>query len=189
MRWPLVLATAALCACTATPPADEAPAAPAPSTETAGPTPTGPPRPITIAVAGDIHFEGPLRARLDDPATALAPVTGTLAAADPAIVNPETSVGAGGRPDPSKRFTFRAPPAAFEALAEAGIDVVSMANNHALDFGRALLQETFDESEPLLTVVGVGRDIDEAFAPARTEIRGTVVATIGGDPGLHRPDR
>ncbi len=137
------------------------------------------PRTLTIAVAGDIHFEGALRARLDDPATALAPVTGTLAAADLAIVNLETSVGTGGRPDPAKRFTFQAPPTAFRALAEAGIDVASMANNHALDFGLALLKETFDETEPSLTVVGIGRNRDDAFAPALTEIRGTTVATIG----------
>ncbi len=179
MRWPLVVATAALCACTATPPAPEVTEPPAPSTETTEPVAEEPPRPITIAVAGDIHFEGALRARLDDPASALAPVTSTLAAADLAIVNLETSVGTGGRPDPAKRFTFQAPPTAFRALAAAGIDVASMANNHVLDFGRAVLRETFAESEPSLTVVGIGRDIDDAFAPALTEIRGTTVATIG----------
>ena len=174
----------ALCACTAPPPPDEAPEPPAPSTETTGPATAAPrpPRPLTIAVAGDVHFEGALRARLDDPATALAPVTGTLAAADLAIVNLETSVGTGGVPDPDKRFTFQAPPVAFRALAEAGIDVASMANNHALDHGREALESTFGAiaaAAPDLTVVGLGRNADDAFAPALTEIRGTTVATIG----------
>ena len=45
-----------------------------------------------------------------DPSTALAPATATLAAADIAIVNLETAVGSGGRPEPGKRFTFQAPP-------------------------------------------------------------------------------
>lgn len=139
-----------------------------------------PPGPVTIAVAGDVHFEGALRARLADPATALAPVTGTLAAADLAIVNLETSVGTGGRPDPAKRFTFQAPPTAFRALFEAGIDVASMANNHALDHGRSALGSTFAAiDEAPLSVIGIGRDADAAFAPALTEVRGTSVATVG----------
>lgn len=173
----------ALCACTATPTADKPGPVPSPSTSESSPTsaPT-PRRPLTIAVAGDVHFEGALRARLDDPATALAPATRTLAAADLAVVNLETSVGTGGSPDPAKRFAFQAPPTAFDALAEAGIDVASMANNHALDFGRAALSTTFDameKAEPSLTVVGLGRDVDDAFAPAYTTVKRSVVATIG----------
>ena len=148
------------------------------------PSPSASARPLTIAVAGDVHFEGVLRSRLDDPATALAPVTGPLAAADLAIVNLETSVGAGGRPDPTKRFTFQAPPTAFRALAEAGIDVASLANNHVLDYGRRPLDGMFAsiagarEADPPLAVVGIGRDAEEAFRPARSKIRGSVVATL-----------
>lgn len=135
---------------------------------------------MTIAVAGDVHFEGVLRERLEDPATALAPVTTALAAADLAIVNLETSVGEGGRPEPDKRFTFQAPSSAFAALAEAGVDVATMANNHALDYGRAALSSTFAAIEAApLSVVGIGRDADEAFRPAVSDIDGTVVATIG----------
>lgn len=165
-----------------------------PSSATAVPTPTidpgsprspKPPDPLTIAVAGDVHFEGGLRDRLERPATALAPATATLAAADVAIVNLETSVGTGGRPEAGKRYTFQASPAALTALAAAGIDVATMANNHALDFGPAQLPSTFDaiesarRADPSLAVVGIGRDVDQAFRPARTEVDGTVVATIG----------
>lgn len=144
-----------------------------------------PPEPLTIAVAGDVHFEGALRGRLDRPATALAPATSALAAADVAIVNLETSLGAGGRPESGKRYTFQAPPTALAALAAAGIDVATMANNHALDYGREPLTSAFEAIEtartadPPLAVVGIGRDVAEAFRPARTEVDGTVVATIG----------
>jgi hypothetical protein len=166
------------------PPASSSPSSPTPTSE---PTHDPEPRrqPLTIAFAGDIHFEGVLRSRLDRPATALSPVTRTLAAADVAIVNLETSVGTGGRPDPRKRYAFQAPPAAFTALAAAGVDVATMANNHALDFGRRPLAGTFDaidaasSADPPLAVVGLGRDADEAFEPARTDVGGTVVATIG----------
>ena len=143
------------------------------------------PQPLTIAVAGDVHFEGALRDRLGDPATALAPATRQLAAADLAVVNLETSVGSGGRPEPGKRYTFQAPPTAFTALAAAGIDVATMANNHALDFGRGPLPGTFRAigraaaADPSLAVVGIGRDAAEAFRPALTDVDGTLVATIG----------
>ncbi len=175
-----------------TPQASSAGASPEPRSDgTAGrspfptSTPTPSPRPLTIAVAGDIHFEGVLGDRLDNPATALAPTTTTLAAADIAIVNLETSVGTGGHPEPGKRYTFQAPPAAFEALAAAGVDVATMANNHALDFGRDALASTFDAMEsagaaaPQLAVVGLGRNADDAFRPARLDVDGTTVATIG----------
>ncbi len=126
---------------------------------------------MRIAVAGDVHFEGVLAERLRDPDTALAPATAALAAADLAIVNLETSVGTGGAPEPGKRFTFSAGREAFTALSAAGIDVASMANNHALDYGRARLPSTLRaarataDSDPALAVVGIGRDEDEAFAP------------------------
>ncbi|PKH41393.1 poly-gamma-glutamate synthesis protein (capsule biosynthesis protein) [Nocardioides alpinus] len=155
--------------------------------DTATPTSAPPaPRPssVTIALAGDIHFEGALADRLRDPATALAPAAVALEAADVAIVNLETSVGSGGRPEPGKRFTFSAGPAAFAALAAAGIDVASMANNHALDHGRARLPSTLRaarsaaEADPPLAVIGLGRDLDEAFRPAVTDVDGTLVATV-----------
>lgn len=142
---------------------------------------------MTIAVAGDLHFEGALRSRLDDPSTALprSPAMAALAAADVAVVNLETSVGTGGSPDPAKRYTFQAPPSAFAALAAAGIDVATMANNHALDYGRDTLTSTFaaiDEArsaQPPLDVIGIGRDAAAAFQPAHTDVGGTIVATIG----------
>ena len=139
---------------------------------------------MRIAFAGDIHFEGVLADRLRDPATALAPATAALAAADLAIVNLETSVGTGGSPEPGKRFTFSAGREAFAALSAAGVDVASMANNHALDFGRARLPSTMravraaGEADPPLSVIGIGRDEQEAFLPALAEVGDALVATL-----------
>lgn len=139
---------------------------------------------LRLAFAGDVHFEGVLAARLGNPATALAPAASVLAEADVAMVNLETSVGSGGRPEPGKRFTFSAGPEAFTALAAAGVDVVSMANNHALDFGRARLPATLRAArdaaagDPPLSVVGIGRDAREAFGPAVTEVDGTDVGFL-----------
>jgi poly-gamma-glutamate synthesis protein (capsule biosynthesis protein) len=182
-------AVLALAACSATePPARPSPSRSSqPSSEPTSPATTPEPaRPtsVRIAVAGDVHFEGVLADRLRDPATALAPAARALAAADVAIANLETSVGTGGRPEPGKRFTFSAGPAAFTALAAAGVDVAVMANNHALDFGRARLPSTLRAAREAaggatpLDVIGIGRDRDEAFAPAMVDVRGTRVATV-----------
>ena len=167
----------------ATRPGDEAPAiTPTAPSEEAPATPR--PRPITIALAGDVHFEGALRDRLRAPASALAPAAPALRAADLAIVNLETSIGSGGVPDPAKRFRFSAGPAALTALAAAGIDVATMANNHALDHGRERLPSTIRaiaaarRGDPPLEVIGIGRDAEEAFRPAVSEIDGTRVATV-----------
>ncbi|NDL57503.1 CapA family protein [Phytoactinopolyspora mesophila] len=144
-------------------------------------TPRGP---VTLAFAGDIHFEGHLESLLDDPDTALAPLAPVLAAADLAMVNLESAVGTGGSPEP-KRFTFQAPPTAFDALAAAGVDVVTMANNHAMDFGSDGFAETLAaaseaaEADDPLSVIGIGADRDDAFAPAIHEIRGNRVAVLG----------
>ncbi|MFC7724471.1 CapA family protein [Nocardioides sp. GCM10028917] len=202
----LVLACAAAgCSPTAEPSSPGSARAPAGSTtETPTPTPTPAttptttvsapreprPGPVEIAVAGDVHFEGTLAARLLRPAAALTPATPALAAADVAIVNLETSVGSGGRPEPGKRFVFSAGAAAFEALAAAGIDVASMANNHALDLGRARLPSTLRAAaaaRPELSVVGLGADEDGAFAPAVTDVDGTRVATIAASAADQDP--
>jgi poly-gamma-glutamate synthesis protein (capsule biosynthesis protein) len=164
-------------------PTASATSSPGPSTT---PEPGAPdePRRLTIALAGDVHFEGVLRRRLQDPATALAPVADALSAADLTIVNLETSVGSGGVPEPGKRYTFSAGPGALTALAAAGVDVASMANNHALDLGRGRLPSTFRAiraaatAEDPLAVVGIGRNAEEAFAPVVFDVRGTSVATL-----------
>lgn len=151
-----------------------------PSTSPRAPAPA----PITIAFAGDIHFEGPLRDRLDEPAAALAPIAPHLSAADLTVVNLETSIGTSGTPEP-KRYTFQAPPAALEALAAAGVDIATMANNHGLDFGLDGLADTLRAAEaartatPPLSVIGIGADVSDAFAPARRSIGAVDVAVFG----------
>jgi poly-gamma-glutamate capsule biosynthesis protein CapA/YwtB (metallophosphatase superfamily) len=61
-------------------------------------------------------------------------VAAELLQADLLAGNLECVITDVGKPQP-KSFTFRAPPAAAEALAEVGFDVVGLANNHALDYG------------------------------------------------------
>ena len=63
-------------------------------------------------------------------------------------------------------FHFRAPPVAAEALAHLGVDCVTLANNHALDFGPEALLDTFEHLNAAgIGWVGAGRDEEEARCP------------------------
>lgn len=142
--------------------------------------PRGSGEPVTIAFGGDIHFEGLLATQLaESPETMLDPVAEMMAGADLAVANLETAITARGTPAP-KGFTFRAPVTAFDALRAAGIDVVSLANNHGMDFGLVGLEDTLaaatDAEFPL---VGAGLDAEAAYRPWSTEINGQRIAVIG----------
>ena len=91
---------------------------------------------VTLAFAGDVHFTGRTARLLSDPATAFGPIAALLKSADFTAVNLETAVTSGGTPQP-KTYHFRTVPAAFTALRDGGVDLVTMANNHVLDYGQA----------------------------------------------------
>ncbi|MER7846334.1 CapA family protein [Kitasatospora sp. NPDC096077] len=173
----------------AAPAASTTPAAAPPSAGASGtapaplPTKGGAPRPdgtITVALAGDVHFEGRTQSRLSvqPPEPALGPISRTLAEADLSVLNLETAITGRGAPEP-KTYTFRTTPKALSVLKDSGVDVVSMANNHAVDFGADGLTDTLaaKDSSPI-PVVGVGRNAKEAYAPYVTTVRGVKVAVV-----------
>lgn len=127
-----------------------------------------------------MHFEGGLRSKLDsDPAGMFAPIAPELSQADIAIVNLETAITEGGSPV-SKSYNFRAPARAFEALRVAGVDIVTMANNHGVDYGPDGLADTLAaKAATPLGVVGIGANAAEAYAPWKQEVKGQRIAVIG----------
>ncbi|MDH5291637.1 MAG: CapA family protein, partial [Acidimicrobiia bacterium] len=141
---------------------------------------SGPQRSVSLVFGGDVHFEGFLRGSLlGDPGGLLDPVASVLASADLAVVNLETAVTERGTADP-KEHTFRAPDEAIVALKAAGVDVVSLANNHGRDFGEVGLLDTLDAIDRGgLTVIGAGANEVEAYRPHVVEIAGRTIAVIG----------
>ncbi len=136
---------------------------------------------VTIAFGGDMHFERDLGVRLaNETTTMLSPVADMLADADLAIANLETTVTERGEPTPGKAYNFRTTPQVFDALKTSGIDVVSVANNHGMDFGLVGLQDTLDAAEAAdYPIIGAGSNADEAFAPYVANINGQRIAVIG----------
>jgi poly-gamma-glutamate synthesis protein (capsule biosynthesis protein) len=102
-----------------------------------------------------------------------------LQGADVAVLNLETAVTERGTPEP-KVFHFRAPASAYAAVRAAGVDAVSLANNHVLDYGQVGLADTLDAATAAgVPVFGAGRDARAAYAPWVTTVRGTRVAVLG----------
>jgi poly-gamma-glutamate synthesis protein (capsule biosynthesis protein) len=65
-------------------------------------------------------------------------------------------------------------------MADAGVDLVSLANNHAVDFGRTALVDTLDYLDAAgIGVAGGGRDAAEARAPEVATVNGLRVAFLG----------
>lgn len=158
----------------------EAPAwrEPTPESPTAAPTPTAPPE-LRLVFAGDVHFTGRTLRLLRDPDTAFGDIASTLRDGDLTVLNLETAVTERGTPQP-KRFHFRAPATAYDALRAAGVDAVSIANNHTLDYGQVGLLDTLDSARAAdFPVFGAGRDVNEAYAPWITTVRGVRVAVLG----------
>jgi poly-gamma-glutamate synthesis protein (capsule biosynthesis protein) len=96
---------------------------------------------FTLAFGGDVMLGRGVAQSLDgDWQSAFSAVRPWLAEADWAFANLESPLTTA--PQVSSGYDLRALPAAVDALRTAGFDVVSLANNHALDAGKAGLAET-----------------------------------------------
>jgi poly-gamma-glutamate capsule biosynthesis protein CapA/YwtB (metallophosphatase superfamily) len=133
----------------------------------------------TLAFAGDVNFAGRTAQLLNNPATAFGPIASVLKSADFAALNLETAVTSRGVPQP-KTYHFRTTPRAFIALRDAGIDLVTMANNHVLDYGPGGLADTLAAAKAArFPYVGIGVDAGAAWAPYVTTIKGMRIAIVG----------
>ncbi len=134
---------------------------------------------VTLAFAGDVHFAGRVSRLLKDPATAFGPITAVLKSAEFTAVNLETAVTSRGQPQP-KDPHFHTTPAAFSALRDAGVDLVTMANNHILDYGQIGLTDTLHAANAAhFPYVGAGVNAAAAWAPYITTVNGTKIAIVG----------
>jgi Bacterial capsule synthesis protein PGA_cap len=86
--------------------------------------------------------------------------------ADLFVLNLECCISERGSPVP-KMFNFRAPAVALETLIHLGVGCVTLANNHALDYGIDALLDTCEHlREAGIAYAGAGENVDQARAPA-----------------------
>ena len=87
--------------------------------------------------------------------------------ADIFMVNNEFPYSSRGTPTPLKTYTFRSKPENVNILHDMGVDIVSLANNHAYDYGEEALLDTVDIlNEAKVPFVGAGKNLEEAMKPA-----------------------
>jgi poly-gamma-glutamate synthesis protein (capsule biosynthesis protein) len=109
-------------------------------------------------------------------------VASLLRAADLCVLNLECCISERGSPwpAPGKPFFFRAPPAAVDLLVRLGVDCVTLANNHALDFGEEALLDTLAALGAAgIACVGAGADLTAARRPAVLEAKSYRLAVLG----------
>lgn len=96
------------------------------------------------------------------------------------ILNQEFPFGTTGEAMEEKEYTFRVPPDLVSVPADLGVDLVTLANNHILDFGRGPLTETLAALDGAgIAHVGAGEDLEAAKALATFEIEGKTLGFLG----------
>jgi hypothetical protein len=96
-----------------------------------------------------------------------------LRSADIVFGNLESPFSTRGRPTKNKDVVVRSAPSSVEGLVRAGIDVVSLANNHIMDFGPEALQDTLSLlDENGIRHLGAGLTPAEARKPLRVTTKG-----------------
>lgn len=137
---------------------------------------------VTLAFVGDIMLGRGVTEELArrPPEWPLGDTAPILCGAAAVIGNLECAVTQRTRPwAPPKVFHFRADPAAAAVLRAANVRCVSLANNHALDFGRDGLLETLEVLRRAgIGWAGAGRDAVEAAAPAVFDAAGIAVGVV-----------
>lgn len=128
----------------------------------------------TVALAGDTMLGRGVAHQISEGVAATSLVDEDVAAlmreADACLLNLECCISTRGEmwAAPGKPYFFRAPPEAVELLVHLGVDCVTLANNHALDYGVDALVDTLHHLEEVgIRVVGAGADETAARTPAQ----------------------
>jgi hypothetical protein len=131
--------------------------------------------PVTLTVVGDIM----LARGVADPAGALAPLSPRLRRADLTVGNLESTLSRAGPPTQGGD-SFGADPSVVGPLRRAGFDALSLANNHAGDFGRQAMLTTVRRLRAAgLRPFGVGQDLGAAGTPVVVTRNGTRFGFLG----------
>ena len=142
------------------------------------------PQPVRLLFSGDIYLSdhvlnaydraGDISGVLDDGYRSL------IGEADYFAANQEFPFSSRGQQAPDKQYTFRLPESRVSLMNEIGVDLVTLANNHALDFGTDALLDTVSALDQAgILHVGAGADSEAARQPAIVDVNGVRVGFIG----------
>lgn len=104
---------------------------------------------------------------------------GEMQGADLTMVNEEFPFSNRGTKASDKQFTFRVDPSYVKILQEMGIDVAAVANNHALDYGKDALSDTFQTLDGAgIAYVGAGDSKERAAQPYVAQLGGKTIGFL-----------
>ena len=99
--------------------------------------------------------------------------------ADVTVANLEIVLSNNGTAHPTKTINFRCSPENIEGLIFGGIDIVSLANNHIMDFGiEAMIETKTILNEANILHSGAGLNTNQAYLPAIKSIKGKSIAFL-----------
>lgn len=131
---------------------------------------------ITIGAVGDISFEGRVSDKPDF--SVFSEVRHIMKSCDLGIANLENPLTSRGQKVPGK-CTLHGDPGWASVLKESGINVVSLANNHMMDYGCQGLFDTVDALDSAgIRHLGAGKNRDAACAPLFLSIKGRNMAFL-----------
>ena len=141
---------------------------------------------VTITFAGDILFDenyavmaGVAQSGGDIAAGISPDLISEMKSADIMMLNNEFPYSDRGEPLEDKQFTFRAKTSAASYLNDLGVDIVSLANNHAYDYGENAFLDTMETLENAgIVYVGAGRNLEEARRPVYYIINNVKIAIV-----------
>jgi poly-gamma-glutamate synthesis protein (capsule biosynthesis protein) len=137
---------------------------------------------VIINAVGDVMLAGRWASSLqksgyDYPFRAVA---AELKKGDITLANLESPLARGGKEFTDKKFRFRADPEVAPALKESGINLVTLANNHIMDFGEQALLETLQHLDSAgIGRFGAGKNLAEARTAVHCTIKGKRFAFLG----------
>lgn len=138
--------------------------------------------PFTMFFTGDVLMRGATESIYDSQGVEglISPdLLAQMQNADLCMINQEFPFGVGGTQAPDKQFTFKSDPKYVQAFLDMGVDIVSLANNHVLDFGPEVLSQTFTTLDDAgIDYVGAGETIERAKAWESYEINGSKIAIL-----------
>ena len=139
--------------------------------------------PVTLLFGGDLFLTDLLQSKYRQQGISAAASEGLLSilrGADLLMLNQEFPFGTTGEPMEEKQYTFRVDPGYVSVLTDLGVDIVTLANNHMLDFGRGPLTETLAALDGAgIAHVGAGENLEEAKALKTFEIGGKTIGFLG----------
>ena len=136
-------------------------------------------QPVKLLFVGDVMLARSIGQKIESGENPFKFVVDTFSEYDLVIANLETTIGNTGKSASGKLYTFQAPVKAAETLKNSGVGVVSLANNHTMDYGVAGLNQTISNLDSQgIKYFGAG-DKQTAFETLVVDVKNQKIGLLG----------